>query len=122
MDKFDFQSAEGLQLNLLSKEFAFLRFTGSERVRGKYESLKGEMRKLISLLKTPGKSKDSGDKEKEREPPQAQGDVLISEDGGFKYLLHSYALHGDIIKIRKPRVRSPSVHDLFHPPRSLPNI
>lgn len=105
MERFDFQSAEGLQLNLLTREFAFLRFPGSDKVNQRYDELKDEMRPCVTLLRTPARRRDDALRAERPTDPQAQGQILISEDGGFKFLLHSFALHGEEIRIRKPRVR-----------------
>lgn len=105
MEPFDFKGAEGLQLNLLDRGYAFLIFPGSEAVNERYEALRADMRPLLSILRTPPKSRDGGHEAKRTQCPAFSGELYMSDDGGFKFLQHSYTLDYDILSIRRPHVR-----------------
>src|SRR3546814_18104884 len=79
---FDFQRAEGLQLNLLGREFNFLHFPGAESVNREYESLKSDMRTYERVFRTSSvaprgkkegkEGKDGKDKEKRETKKEAK--------------------------------------------------
>lgn len=102
--KFEFNVSEGSVLNLMGKEYQYLHFPGAEAVNATYDALRAELRALAATFKGAPKAPP---KERDRDGALLFGDVLVSDDDGFKWRQFAYALHGTELRIRKPRVRPP---------------
>lgn len=105
--KFDFNVSSGAILNLFSRDYHYLHFPGADQVNSQFEKLRQEMATHSQTFKAPKNSshyKGFRDGESKREPV-VFGDVLVSEDGGFKWRLYSFSLQSDLLRIKRPRVR-----------------
>lgn len=103
--KFDFNVSSGAILNLFSRDYQYLRFPGAEQVNTQFERLRQEMAAHSQAFKPPPKNSPQFKSFLEaRRDPVVFGDVLVSEDGGFKWRLYLFSLQGDLLRIKRPRV------------------
>jgi len=110
--KFDFNVSSGAILNLFSRDYHYLHFPGADQVNQEHEQAKQEMSSLCAAFKPPKNTahyKEFRD-EGARQETVMFGDVLVSEDGGFKWRLYTFSLQADQLRIKRPRVPVLSFH------------
>lgn len=100
--KFEFNVSDGNVLNLMGKEYQYLHFPGAETVNAAYDAQRAALRTLAVVFKSGPKAAKDG---KEKEGELLFGNLLLSDDDGFKWRQFAYSLHGAELRIRKPRVR-----------------